>query len=63
MDDASIFDRNPLVGEIHCIGTESGLFECSHSSIGAHNCGHNLEPVPDIVIYCGMWEQDLYTIF
>lgn len=28
-----------VLGEVHCIGTETKLLECSHGSIGAHACG------------------------
>lgn len=28
-----------VLGDVHCIGTESGLLECSHNSIGDHICG------------------------
>ena len=44
--------RAPLLGEVHCTGTESELLECSHSSIGQHSCGRGSPPVPDVVISC-----------
>ena len=28
-----------VLGDVHCIGTESGLLECSHNSVGDHICG------------------------
>ena len=55
VDDASAFgisERNPLFGEVHCIGTEPELFECSHSFIGWHACGSQWDSVPDIAISC-----------
>ena len=59
IDDADVFgtsDRNPLVGEIHCVGTEPELFECSHTSIGIHSCGRDADPVPDVAVSCyGMY--------
>ena len=39
-----------LLGEVHCIRTESKLLDCSHSSIGRHWCGRDYTPVPDIII-------------
>ena len=42
----------PLLGEVHCIGTEPEILECSHSSIGYHYCGRDNIPVPDIIISC-----------
>ena len=48
-----VSERAPLLGEVHCIGTEAELLECSHSSIGRHLCGITLiPPVRDIVISC-----------
>ena len=48
-----VSERAPLLGEVHCIGTETKLLECSHTSIGRHSCGINVvPPVPDIVISC-----------
>ena len=55
VNDANVFgesDRNPLLGEVHCVGTEPDLFECSHSSVGIHSCGRHQTPVPDIAISC-----------
>ena len=45
-------ERVPVVGEVHCIGTESEWLECSHSSIGNHFCSVLASPVPDIIISC-----------
>ncbi|CAI8040127.1 Neurotrypsin, partial [Geodia barretti] len=46
--------KDAVIGEVHCIGTESGLLECSHSSIGFHYCSpYYLDyDEPDIVISC-----------
>ena len=44
--------RPSLLGEVHCIGTESKLLDCSHSSIGRHWCGRYYSPVSDIIISC-----------
>ena len=44
--------RDPVTGEVHCVGTEPGLTECSHSSIGFHHCGRLDSAVPDIAINC-----------
>ena len=43
--------RPSLLGEVHYIGTESKLLDCSHSSIGRYLCGRDT-PVPDIIISC-----------
>ena len=53
--DATLFgvsDRDPVVGQIHCLGTEPALFECSHAQIGWHGCGLHLDVVPDIAVSC-----------
>ena len=42
-----------VVGEIHCVGTETELLECSHDSIGHHRCGSN-EDADTVAIVCGM---------
>ena len=55
MNDASIFgdsERDAVIGEIDCIGTEQELLECSHASIGFHYCERFRSPVPDIAISC-----------
>ena len=59
-----VSERAPLLGEVHCIGTETELLECSHTSIGRHSCGVTVvPPVPDIVITCsGMTEVVLCTL-
>lgn len=62
--DASVFgesEQNAVVGEVNCVGTEAGLLECSHSSIGRLSCGNLAsETVPDIVISC--YGKFLYTL-
>ena len=59
-----VSERAPLLGEVHCIGTETELLECSHTSIGRHLCGVTVvPPVPDIIITCsGMTEVVLYCV-
>ena len=56
MDEPSVFgtsERNPVLGEVHCIGTESKLLECSHASIGLHRCGpQDFPTIPDIAVSC-----------
>ena len=48
-----VSERAPLLGGVHCIGTETELLECSHTSIGRHSCGINVvPPIRDIVISC-----------
>ena len=43
--------ESAVIGEVNCVGTEPELLECSHSSIGNHNClRSNAET--DIVISC-----------
>lgn len=37
-----------LLDEVGCSGSESSLFDCSHSGVGTHNCGHS----EDVTIYC-----------
>ena len=52
LDDASIFgksERSPVLGEVHCIGTEPELLECSHKNIGYHYC---ISTSPDFAISC-----------
>ena len=54
-DLVSVFGRSeraPVVGEVHCIGTEPELLECSHTSLGQHTCGRGSTPVPDVIISC-----------
>lgn len=43
-------EKDYVFGEIHCIGAEPELLECSHTSIGFHHCGR--APSPDIIISC-----------
>ena len=47
-------DRDEVIGEVHCIGTEPELLECSHDSIGYHYCSsyYFVYNEPDIVISC-----------
>ena len=55
VDNASVFgvsERNPVVGEVHCLGTEPELLECSHGTLGQHFCGLHLNYIPDIAISC-----------
>ena len=48
MDDAIIFGEATgiaLIAAVHCVGTESELFECSHGPLGVHLCYGRLEHV------------------
>ena len=46
-------ERTAVLSEVHCVGTETELLECSHSSIGWHTCGlQHQELVSDITISC-----------
>ena len=55
-------ERVHIVGEVHCIGTEQELLECSHTSIGVHSCSRDAPPVPDILISCyGLKYFSLYS--
>ena len=45
-------ERDTVIGEVHCIGTELELLECSHDSIGIHRCGGITSTIPDLVISC-----------
>ena len=48
-----ISERSAVVGEVHCVGTEPELLECSHSSFGYHFCGlYGFFFSPDIAISC-----------
>ena len=31
-------EKDPVIGEVNCAGTETELLKCSHSSIGNHHC-------------------------
>ena len=45
-------ERDPVVGEVHCIGNEPELLECSHASIGVHFCAGFTRFDPDIIVSC-----------
>ena len=49
-----INDSNAIIGEVHCVGTEPELLECSHASIGSHRCGihTDYDTDSDIIISC-----------
>ncbi|KFP13549.1 Deleted in malignant brain tumors 1 protein, partial [Egretta garzetta] len=32
---------NIYLDDVHCTGSESSLFQCSHGGWGTHNCGHH----------------------
>ncbi|XP_036966564.1 macrophage receptor MARCO-like [Acanthopagrus latus] len=34
--------------ELRCTGTESSIFDCPHSGVGTHNCGHG----EDVAVQC-----------
>ena len=44
--------RVAVVGEVHCVGTEPELLECSHASIGSHLCKGISRSDPDIIVSC-----------
>ena len=44
-----------VIGEVHCIGDETELMECSHDSIGHHLCGGSTEDADTVAIVCGMF--------
>ena len=56
---ASVFgksSRHAVVGEVHCLGTEPELLECSHTSLGQHICRDGFSfTTTDIAISCGTW--------
>ena len=31
-------DKDAVIGEVNCVGTEAELLECSHASVGVHHC-------------------------
>ena len=41
-----------VIGDIHCVGTETELLECSHSSVGNHQCWFYDEEHPEIIVSC-----------
>lgn len=49
-----VSERDAVVGQVHCVGTERELLECSHSSFGRHYCGwyYYYRYYQDIVISC-----------
>ena len=49
-----------VVGEIHCVGNETELLECSHDSIGHHRCGGSTEDTDTVAIVCGMPQPPTY---
>ena len=52
-------DNSAMIGEVHCVGTEPELLECSHASIGSHRCGiqTDYDTDSDIIISCyGMYK-------
>ena len=56
---ASVFgksSRHAVVGEVHCLGIEPELLECSHTSLGQHICRDDFPfTISDIAISCGMF--------
>ena len=40
---ASASNHPVLLDDVHCIGTEDKLLDCSHASIGNHLCGQFLQ--------------------
>ena len=54
IDDTYAFGRSEqsfVLGEVHCIGTETELLQCSHSGLGLHTCSQ-FYLTPDITISC-----------
>ena len=46
-------ENDAVVGEVHCVGTENELLECSHSSVGNHQCWYFFyDDHPEIIISC-----------
>ena len=45
---------DPVIGEVHCVGDEPEMLECSHTSIGKHDCGDDSEESfdPDVILSC-----------
>ena len=43
-----------MIGEVHCVGDEPEMLECSHTSIGKHDCGDDSEESfdPDVILSC-----------
>ena len=51
------------VGEIHCVGSETELLECSHSAIGIQFCSRVLSDIPDIAISCNGGHNQIMLYF
>ena len=32
-------NKKAVIGDVHCVGMEKELLECTHASIGSHYCG------------------------
>ena len=49
-------NKKAVIGDVHCVGMEKELLECSHASIGSHYCGRlshdEYANGSDIVISC-----------
>ena len=59
-----MFDSIPshpvLLDDVHCIGIENTMLECSHSTIGNHLCGEN-EP-SNVAIQCQGTQSTLIIV-
>jgi len=39
-----------MLDDVHCIGNESSIADCTHGGWGTHNCGH----YEDVAVSCGV---------
>ena len=56
-----ISGRDPVLGEVYCVGNEATLMECSHNSFGDHKCTNR--SITDIAISCyGSLPQEILLV-